>query len=55
VANDGEEAAMATVLLAIACGLVLPAIILGTVLVVAGDGRRRVRDREAYDTRRPTL
>ena len=55
VANDGEEAAMATVLLAIVCGLVLLAIIVRTVLVVAGDGRRRVRDREAYDTRRPTL
>ncbi|MBM7277061.1 hypothetical protein JTZ10_04750 [Gordonia rubripertincta] len=46
---------MVTVMLAIVCGLALIAIIVSTVLVVAGDGRRRVRDREAYDTRRPTL
>ncbi|WP_167330272.1 hypothetical protein [Gordonia namibiensis] len=46
---------MAAVLLTIACGVVLLAIIVRTVLVVAGDGRRRVRYREGYDTRRPTL
>ncbi|UOG22923.1 hypothetical protein MTX80_08485 [Gordonia amicalis] len=46
---------MATVMLVIGCGLVLLAIVVRAVLVVAGDGRRRVRDREAYDTRRPTL
>ncbi|MCK8612958.1 hypothetical protein [Gordonia sp. C13] len=46
---------MAAALLAIGCGLVLLAIIVLTVLVVVGDGRRRVRYREGYDTRRPTL
>ncbi|WP_185981990.1 hypothetical protein [Gordonia rubripertincta] len=46
---------MTAVLLASVCGLVLLAIIVRTVLVVAGDGRRRVKYREGYDTRRPTL
>ena len=50
-----NEYGFAAVILAIGCGLVLLAIIARTVLVVVADGRRRVRDRDAYDTRRPTL
>ncbi|MBA5848841.1 hypothetical protein [Gordonia amicalis] len=46
---------MTVVLLAIVGGLILLAIIVRTVFVVAGDGRRRVRYRDAYDTRRPSL
>ncbi|AZZ81231.1 hypothetical protein GOALK_097_01510 [Gordonia alkanivorans NBRC 16433] len=55
VRSEVKGVVMAAVPLAIVCGLVLLASIVRTVLAVAGDGRRRVRYREAYDTRRPTL